>query len=95
VQWRTKKPTGQIMQDPQRMDGPSSSDHQFWAREFLRLALKQAEKKGVPSHTMAQLMLVQAWMLFTGQSEQDASKTVKTLFLKSMADKFGASPPDQ
>jgi hypothetical protein len=69
----------------------SSDDHQFWAREFIRLALKQGEKKGVPSHTMAQVMLVQAWMLFTGQNEQEATKIVQGLFLKSMADKFSTA----
>jgi hypothetical protein len=83
------------MQEPHPASALSSSDQHFWARELLRLALRQAEQKGVPNHIMAQVMLVQAWMLFTGQSGQDASKTVKTLFLKSMADKFAATSPEQ
>jgi hypothetical protein len=70
------------------------SDHQFWARELIRLALKQAENTGVPRHTMAQVMLVQAWMLLTGQSEPEATKIVQELFLKSMADRYSTAADD-
>jgi hypothetical protein len=57
-----------------------NTEHLFWARELIRLAREQAEKKGVPDHVMAQAMMVQAWMLFTGQSEEDARKAVSGLY---------------
>jgi hypothetical protein len=60
----------------------------FWAREFVHLARKQAVSKGVPDHVMAQAMLVQAFMLFTGQSEEESKNAVRDLFANSMAKKF-------
>jgi len=73
------------------MSDKPSTEQLFWAREFVRLAREQAAKKGVPDHVVAQAMLVQAWMLFTGQSEEEARKSVSGLFAESMARKF----PDQ
>jgi hypothetical protein len=67
------------------MGEQATSDHQFWAKELIRLALQQASKKGVPSHLMAQALLLEAWMLFTGQGEEEAKKSVQGLFLASMA----------
>jgi hypothetical protein len=72
------------------MSDKPSTEQLFWAREFVRLAREQAAKKGVPDHVMAQAMLVQAWMLFTGQSEEEARKSVSSLFAESMAKKFPA-----
>jgi hypothetical protein len=75
------------------MTDQAASDHQFWARELIRLAVQQASKKGVPRHAMAQAMLLEAWMLFTGQGEEDAKKAVQGLYLTSIAKKYpGASP---
>ena len=34
---------------------------------------------------MAQAMLLEAWMLFTGQGEEEAKMSVQGLFLTSMA----------
>jgi hypothetical protein len=42
----------------------------------------------VPDHVMAQAMLVQAFMLFTGQSEEDSSQAVRDLYVHSMAKRF-------
>ena len=71
--------------------GPST-EQLFWARELIKLAREQAKKKGVPDHVMAQAMLVQAWMLFTGQTEEEARKSVSGLFAASMAKKVGSPP---
>ena len=65
-----------------------STEHLFWARELNRLAREQAQKKGVPDHVMAQAMMVQAWMLFTGQSEEEARRFVSGLYSASMAKKM-------
>jgi hypothetical protein len=62
-----------------------TTEHLFWAREFVRLAREQAAKKGVPDQVMARAMLVQAWMLFTGQSEDEARVAVKSLYEASIA----------
>lgn len=62
-----------------------STEHLFWARELVQLSRQQAAKKGVPDHVMAQAMLVQAWMLFTGQSEEQARKSVSGLYATSLA----------
>ena len=62
-----------------------STQHLFWARELVQLSRTEAMKKGVPDHVMAQAMLVQAWMLFTGQNEGEAKKAVSGLFSVSMA----------
>jgi hypothetical protein len=70
---------------------PASREQLFWAREFTVLAREQAHKKGVPDHAMAQAMLVQAWMLFTGQSEDEARQSVSGLFTQAMA-KRGPPP---
>jgi hypothetical protein len=69
-----------------RTTGPTTR-HLFWARELVQLARQQATKKGVPDHVMAQAMLVQSWMLFTGQNEEEARKSVSGLFASSMAKK--------
>jgi hypothetical protein len=68
-----------------------TTQHLFWARELIRLARQQAVKKGVPDHVMAQAMLVQAWMLFTGQNEEESRKSVSGLFASSMARKKTAN----
>ena len=65
-------------------DQPSTA-HLFWARELAQLARKQAATKGVPDHVMAQAMLVQAWMLFTGQDEEQAAKSVREIHANSIA----------
>lgn len=65
----------------------SVTQHLFWARELTLLARQQAISKGVPDHIMAQAMLVQSWMLFTGQSEQEARKAVSGLYATSMSRK--------
>jgi hypothetical protein len=65
--------------------GGTTTQHLFWAREFTQLARQQASKKGVPDHLMAQAMLVQAWMLFTGQDEDASRKAVSGIFSTSMA----------
>jgi hypothetical protein len=67
--------------------------HQFWARELTRLAVQQAFKKGVPRQAMAQAMLLEAWMLFTGQGEEDARKAVQGLYLTSVAKKYSGPSP--
>jgi hypothetical protein len=69
----------------QQMSNEPTTDHLFWARELVRLARVQAAKKGVPDHLIAKAMLVQSYMLFTGQSERDSSTTVKGLYANSMA----------
>jgi len=61
------------------------TEHLYWARELIQLARQQAVKKGVPDQVMAQAMLVQAWMLFTGQNEEDARKSVSQLYATSLA----------
>ena len=61
-----------------------NSEHVFWARGLNRLAREQAQKKGVPDHVMAQAMMVQAWMLFTGQSEEDARLAVRGIYSASL-----------
>jgi hypothetical protein len=61
-----------------------NSEHVFWARELNRLAREQAQKKGVPDHVMAQAMMVQAWMLLTGQSEEDARLAVRGIYSASL-----------
>jgi hypothetical protein len=73
--------------------GPSTQ-HLFWARELVKLAREQASKKGVPDHVMAQAMMVQSWMLFTGQSEEEARKSVSGLYAASMAKKVTAKPKE-
>ena len=70
--------------------GPTTQ-HLFWARELTQLARQQAAKKGVPDHVMAQAMLVQSWMLFTGQNEEESRKSVSGLFASSMAKKIANS----
>lgn len=65
-----------------------TTEQAFWAREFARLAIEQAMKKGVQRHTMAQAMLVQAWMLLTEQTEENAVKAVKGLYASSVARQF-------
>jgi hypothetical protein len=67
------------------MSNAPSTEQLYWAREFVKLARHQAAKKGVPDHVMAQAMLVQAWMLFTGQSEEEARKSVSQLYTTSFA----------
>ncbi len=62
-----------------------TTQHLFWARELVQLSRKEAKKMGVADHVMAQAMLVQAWMLFTGQNEKEAKKAVSGLFSASMA----------
>jgi hypothetical protein len=63
------------------------TQHLFWARELIKLAREQAAAKGVPDHVMAQAMLVQSWMLFTGQSEADAKKSVSKIYSESISKK--------
>jgi hypothetical protein len=60
------------------------TEHLFWARELITLARKQAAQKGVPDHVLAQAMMVQSWMIFTGQSEMQARRAVSKLFSESM-----------
>lgn len=67
------------------MTSAPSTEQLFWARELVQLARKQAITKGVPDHVMAQAMLVQAWMLFTGQTEEEARKSVSQLYATSLA----------
>ena len=62
-----------------------STQHLFWARELVKLAREQAKEKLVPDHVMAQSLMVQAWMLFTGQSEDEARKSVSGLYAASLA----------
>ncbi len=69
------------------MTSVSAREQLFWAREFVKLAREQAAGKGVPNHVMAQAMLVQAWMLFTGQSESEAAKSVSGLYAATMKQK--------
>jgi hypothetical protein len=70
------------------VSGKPTREQLFWARELVQLARKQAVSKGVPDHVMAQAMLVQAFMLFTGQSEEDSSQAVRDLYVHSMAKRF-------
>lgn len=74
------------------MSETPSTEHLFWAREFVRLAREQATKKRVPDHVMAQAMIVQAFMLFTGRSEEEAAKAVKELYATSIGKHFRAGP---
>lgn len=67
------------------MTSAPSTEHLYWARELVQLARQQAVKKGVPDQVMAQAMLVQAWMLFTGQTEEEARKSVSQLYATSLA----------
>ena len=67
------------------MSDQPSTEQLFWARELTKLSREQATKKGVPDHVMARAMLVQAFMMLTGQSEQDAAKTVSGLYATSVA----------
>jgi hypothetical protein len=67
------------------MSDQPSTEHLFWARELVKLSREQAAKKGVPDHVMAQAMLVQAFMMLTGQSEEDAAKSVSGLYAASVA----------
>ena len=67
------------------MSSETTTEHLFWARELVRLSRVQAAKKGVPDHVMAKAMLVQAYMMFTGQSERDSATTLKGLYANSMA----------
>jgi hypothetical protein len=83
----TKPSTGQVPAGP-------STQHLFWARELVKLAREQATKKGVPDHVMAQAMMVQSWMLFTGQSEEEARKSVSGLYAASLAKKVAAKPKE-
>ncbi len=77
------------------MTSVSAREQLFWAREFVNLARQQAAGKGAPSHVMAQAMLVQAWMLFTGQSEHEAAKSVSGLYAASMKQKsVGMAEPE-
>ena len=74
------------MDEPNITEGAAPSrEHLFWARELVQLARQEAKRKGVPDHAMAQTMMVQSWMLFTGQNEEEARKTVSGLFAASMA----------
>ena len=79
------KPDPKTVQDPKTPAVSGETLHLFWARELVQLARSEAAKKGVPDHVMAQAMLVNAWMLFTGQGERDARKSVAGLFTASMA----------
>jgi hypothetical protein len=74
------------------MTNKANREHLFWARELVRLSREQAAKKGVPDHVMAQAMLVQSFMLFTGQPERDAAKAVSALYTTSMAKHVNAKP---
>ena len=69
--------------------GPTR-EHLFWARELIQLAKTQARQKGVSDQVLAQAMLVNAWMLFTGQNEEDSRKSVSKLFASSMAKSLAA-----
>jgi hypothetical protein len=73
------------------MSGNSMTEQLFWARELIKLAREQATQKGVPDHVMAQAMLVQAWMLFTGQSEEESKNSVQGLFAASLGKHFAGS----
>jgi hypothetical protein len=64
--------------------GKPNVEHVFWANELTRLAREQAQQKGVPDHIMAQAMMVQAWMLLTGQSQEEARRTVSGLYSASL-----------
>ena len=64
---------------------PATTEQLFWARELVQLARSEAKKRGVPDHAMAQAMMVNAWMLFTGQNEEEARKAVSAMFSASMA----------
>jgi hypothetical protein len=75
----------------QAIVGPSTQSL-FWARELIKLAREQATKKGVPDHVMAQAMMVQAWMLLTGQTEEEARKSVSGLYAASLAKKVAPKP---
>jgi hypothetical protein len=78
------------------MNGNSTTEQLFWARELVKLAREQATLKGVSDHVMAQAMLVQAWMLFTGQSEEESKKSIQGLFAASLGKHFaGATGSDQ
>ena len=68
-----------------------TTEQLFWAREFVKLARDQAKQKGIPDQIMAQAMLVQAWMLFTGQTEDEARKAVQGLFSASVNKHFAAT----
>ena len=77
------------------VDTPTS-DHQFWARELIRLAKEQAAKKGVPGDVLARAMLLEAWMLWTGQPEEDAKKSVQAIYAQTIAKQFpNSAPPDR
>lgn len=71
---------------------PATREQLFWARELIKLAREQAVRKGVPNHVMAQAMMVQSWMLFTGQSEEEAAKAVSAIYSSSMGKKFASVP---
>jgi hypothetical protein len=64
---------------------PATRQHLFWARELVLLARKEAAKRGVPDYALAQAMLVQAWILFTGQGEREAKVAVSRMFTDSIA----------
>ena len=68
-------------------------EHHFWARELIRLAKQQAAEKGVPGDVLARAMLLEAWMLWTGQSEEDAKKSVQAIYAQTIAKKFANSAP--
>jgi TRAP-type uncharacterized transport system fused permease subunit len=67
------------------MSEKTSTEHLFWARELVRLSREEAAKKGVPAQVMAHAMLVQAFMLFTGQPEEVSAEAVKGLYASSLA----------
>jgi len=69
----------------EKPDGTATRQLLFWARELVLLARKEAAKRGVPNHALAQAMLVQAWMLFTGQGEREAKVAVSRMFADSIA----------
>jgi hypothetical protein len=67
------------------MSSDPTTEQLFWARELVQLARVQGAKKGVPDHVMAKAMLVQAYMMFTGQPERAAAATVSGLYANSVA----------
>lgn len=71
---------------------PATTEQLFWARELVQLAKSEAKKRNVPDHAMAQAMMVNAWMLFTGQNEEEARKAVSAMFSASMAKRVAAAP---
>ena len=74
------------------MAQPATTEQLFWARELVQLARSEARKRGVPDHAMAQAMMVNAWMLFTGQNEEEARKAVSAMFSASMAKRIPSAP---